>query len=63
MHCNFSTKRFLVKIVNSNVMPTLRGFRWYPYFGAQEYIVSGILDKQMTPLKHFSENHVFFVSW
>ena len=21
---------------NSNVMPTLRGFRWYPYFGAQE---------------------------
>ena len=27
---------FLVKIANSNVMPTLRGFRWYPYFGAQE---------------------------
>ena len=26
----------LVKIANSNVMPTLRGFRWYPYFGAQE---------------------------
>ena len=27
---------FLVKIANSNIMPTLRGFRWYPYFGAQE---------------------------
>ena len=27
---------FLVKIVDSNVMPTLRGFRWYPYFVAQE---------------------------
>ena len=27
---------FLVKIVNSNVMPMMRGFRWYPYFGAQE---------------------------
>ena len=27
---------FLVKIANSNVVPTLRGFRWYPYFGAQE---------------------------
>ena len=23
-------KAFLVKIVNSNVMFTLRGFRWYP---------------------------------
>ena len=28
--------RPLVKIANGNVMPTLRGFRWYPYFGAQE---------------------------
>ena len=24
----------IVKIANSNVMPTLRGFRWYPYFVA-----------------------------
>ena len=22
----------IVKIANSNVIPTLRGFRWYPYF-------------------------------
>ena len=27
---------FLVKTANSNVMPTLRGFRWSPYFVAQE---------------------------
>ena len=27
---------FLVKIANSSVMSTLRGFRWYPYFVAQE---------------------------
>ena len=26
----------LVKIANSNFMPTLRGFRWYLYFVAQE---------------------------
>ena len=25
-----------IKIMNSNVMPTLRGFGWYPYFVAQE---------------------------
>ena len=25
-----------LKIANSNVVPTSRGFRWYPYFGAQE---------------------------
>ena len=24
----------IVKIANSNVMPTLRGFHWYPYFVA-----------------------------
>ena len=24
----------IVKIANSNVMPMLRGFRWYPYFVA-----------------------------
>ena len=33
----YLNEAFLVKIANSNViMPTLRGFRWYPYFGAQE---------------------------
>ena len=31
---------FLVKIVNSNFMPTLRGFRWDPYFVAQEQLVA-----------------------
>ena len=31
-----SNEVFLVKITNCNVMPTLRGFRWYPYFVAQE---------------------------
>ena len=30
------TSEQLVKIVNSNVMPTLRGFRWYPYIVSQE---------------------------
>ena len=46
MCCNFS---FLVKITNDNVMPALCGLRWYPYFVAQEYIVSDIRGKQMTP--------------
>ena len=32
----FLNEAFLVKIANSNFMPTLRGFRWYPYFVAQE---------------------------
>ena len=27
----------------------LRGFRWYPYFVAQERLVAGIRGKQMTP--------------
>ena len=31
---------FLVKIANSNFMPTLHGFRWYPYFVAQEQLVA-----------------------
>ena len=31
---------FLVKITNSNFMPALRGFRWYPYFVAQEQLVA-----------------------
>ena len=33
----------LVKIANiyyGNFMPTLRGFRWYPYFVAQEQLVA-----------------------
>ena len=35
--CTVTSERsMLVKIANSNVMPMLRGFRWYPYFGAQE---------------------------
>ena len=35
-----SEEAFLVKIANSNVIPTLCGFRWYPYFVAQEYVYS-----------------------
>ena len=31
----FLNEAFLLKIMNSNIMPTLCGFRWYPYFGAQ----------------------------
>ena len=34
---------FLVKIANinyGNFMPALRGFRWYPYFVAQEQLVA-----------------------
>ena len=31
-------------------MPTLRGFRWYPYFVAQEQFNSGIGGKQMTQI-------------
>ena len=33
-------KAFLVKITNSNFMPTLWGFPWYPYFVAQEQLVA-----------------------
>ena len=33
MYCNFLMKHFFL-ITNSNVMPTLRGFGWYPSFGA-----------------------------
>ena len=40
-HClNKSVPLILVKIANSNFMPTLRGFRWYPYFVAQEQLVA-----------------------
>ena len=31
---------FLVSVANSNFMPTLHGFRWYPYFVAQEQLVA-----------------------
>ena len=31
---------FLVKIAKSNFTPTLRGFRCYPYFVAQEQLVA-----------------------
>ena len=31
-----SERIVFVITANSNVMPTLRGFRWYPYFVAQE---------------------------
>ena len=36
--CDVTSERivFLVKTANSNVMPTLRGFGWYPFFVAQE---------------------------
>ena len=35
--CTVTSERsVLVKIANSTVLPTLRGFRWYPYFRAQE---------------------------
>ena len=30
----------VVKIMNSNVMPTMHGFRWYPYFVAQDHLVA-----------------------
>ena len=47
--------------IYSNFMPTLRGFRWYPYFVAQEQLVA-IRGKQMTPAvaserSIFSKNH------
>ena len=36
--CAVTSERivFLVKTANGTVMPTLHGFRWYPYFVAQE---------------------------
>ena len=36
--CAVTSERivFLVKTTNSNVTPTLSGFRWYPYFESQE---------------------------
>ena len=35
----------LVKIVNSNITPTMRRFCWLLYFGAQVYIVGDIREK------------------
>ena len=37
-HC--LNEAFSVKIANSNFIPTLRGFRCYPYFVAQEQLVA-----------------------
>ena len=59
-----SERSVLVKIVNSNFMPTLRGFRWYPYFVTQE--ISSIRGRQMTPgvaseRSVFSKNHDYNV--
>ena len=39
--CTVTTERsILVKITNSTVMRTLRGFCWYLYFEAQVYLVA-----------------------
>ena len=39
--CTVTSERsVLVKIVNSNFVPTLREFRWYPFFVAQEQLVA-----------------------
>ena len=35
-----SEQSVLIKIANSNFVPTLRGFRWYPFFVAQEQLVA-----------------------
>ena len=52
-----SERTVLVKIANSNFMPTLHGFRWYPYFVAQEQLVA-FRGKQMT-LAVASERSIF----
>ena len=59
-----SEKSVLLKIANSNFVPMLRGFRWYPFFCGSG-TVSGIRGKQMTPAcavaserSVFSKNHV-----
>ena len=39
--CAVTSERSVsVKIANSNFVPTLRGFRWYPFFVAQEQLVA-----------------------
>ena len=60
-----SEQSVLVKIANSNFVPTLRGFRWYPFFCGSG-TVSGIRGKQMTPAvaserSLFSKNHDYNV--
>ena len=47
MHTKKVNEAFLVKNLNSTVMPKLRGFCWYPYFCGSG-VVSGIRGKQMT---------------
>ena len=56
-----SGRSVLVKITNSNFVPTLRGFRQYPFFCGSG-TVSGIRGKQMTAAVAsertvFSKNH------
>ena len=51
-----------IYIENMRTKKALRGFRWYPYFVAQERLVAGIRGKQMTPAvaserSIFSKNH------
>ena len=60
-----SERSVLVKIVKSNFVPTLRGFRWYP-FCCGSGPVSGIRGKQMMPAvaserSVFSKNHDYNV--
>ena len=38
MCAEVQNEAFLVKIANSNVLPTLRGFRWYPYFVNEAFL-------------------------
>ena len=61
-----SERSVLVKIVNNNFVPTLRGFHWYRVFCGSG-TVSGIQGKQMTPAvaaerSVFSKNHDYNVS-
>ena len=61
-----SEPSILVKIANSNFVPTLRGFCWYPYFFvAQEQLVA-FEAKEMTPAvaserSVFNKNHDYNV--
>ena len=60
-----SERSVLVKIANSNFVPMLRGFRWYPFFCGSG-TVSGIRGKQMMPAVAsergvFSKNHDYNV--
>ena len=34
------SEQSVFSFIYSNFMPTLRGFRWYPYFVAQEQLVA-----------------------